>query len=85
MVQGLPEKRAIHTIWRNWAIQSSWTDKETSQRYRMGIVLKQSFQNTIITFIGFAFGAVNTLFLYTNILQPEYYGLVMFILATSAI
>ncbi|MDT0607403.1 lipopolysaccharide biosynthesis protein [Croceitalea rosinachiae] len=51
----------------------------------MGIVLKQSFQNTIITFIGFTFGAVNTLFLYTNILQPEYYGLVTFILATGAI
>jgi len=51
----------------------------------MGIVLKQSFRNTIITFIGFAFGAVNTLFLYTNILQPEYYGLVTFILATGAI
>lgn len=51
----------------------------------MGIVLKQSFRNTILTFIGFAFGAVNTLFLYTNILQPEYYGLVTFILATGAI
>lgn len=51
----------------------------------MGIVLKQSFRNTVLTFIGFAFGAVNTLFLYTNILQPEYYGLVTFILATGAI
>ncbi len=51
----------------------------------MGIVLKQSFRNTIITFIGFAFGAVNTLFLYTNILRPSYYGLVTFILATGAI
>lgn len=51
----------------------------------MGIVLKQSFQNTVTTFIGFAFGAVNTLFLYTNILAPKYYGLVTFILATGAI
>ncbi|MGX1930382.1 lipopolysaccharide biosynthesis protein [Flagellimonas sp. 2504JD4-2] len=51
----------------------------------MGIVLKQSFKNTIVTFIGFAFGAVNTLFLYTNILESKYYGLVTFILATGAI
>ncbi|SHG33993.1 oligosaccharide flippase family protein [Flagellimonas flava] len=51
----------------------------------MGIVLKQSFKNTIVTFIGFGFGAINTLFLYTNILEPTYYGLVTFILATGAI
>jgi len=51
----------------------------------MGIVLKQSLNNTIVTFIGFGFGAINTLFLYTHILQPTYYGLVSFILATGAI
>ncbi|WP_190808568.1 lipopolysaccharide biosynthesis protein [Flagellimonas sp. S3867] len=51
----------------------------------MGIVLKQSFKNTVVTFIGFGFGAINTLFLYTNILEPKYYGLVTFILATGAI
>ncbi|MDC6364537.1 MULTISPECIES: lipopolysaccharide biosynthesis protein [Flavobacteriaceae] len=51
----------------------------------MGIVLKQSFQNTVTTFIGFVFGAVNTLFLCTNILDPKYNGLVNFILATGAI
>lgn len=51
----------------------------------MGIILKQSFKNTIVTFIGFGFGALNTLFLYTNILEPTYYGLVTFILATGAL
>lgn len=51
----------------------------------MGVVLKQSLRNTVTTFVGFAFGAVNTLFLYTNILAPKYYGLVTFILATGAI
>ncbi|WP_420601365.1 lipopolysaccharide biosynthesis protein [Flagellimonas sp.] len=51
----------------------------------MGIILKQSFKNTIVTFIGFGFGALNTLFLYTNIMEPTYYGLVTFILATGAI
>ena len=51
----------------------------------MGIVIRQTFKNTIITFIGFVFGAMNTLFLYTNILEPKFYGLVTFILATGAI
>ena len=51
----------------------------------MGIVLKQTITNTITTFIGFGFGALNTLFLYTNILEPSYYGLVTFILASGAI
>ncbi|WP_422351357.1 lipopolysaccharide biosynthesis protein [Flagellimonas sp.] len=51
----------------------------------MGIVLKQTVTNTITTFIGFGFGALNTLFLYTNILEPSYYGLVTFILASGAI
>ncbi|MBS9462063.1 polysaccharide biosynthesis C-terminal domain-containing protein [Flagellimonas sp. 389] len=51
----------------------------------MGIVLKQSLKNITITYLGFAFGAVNTLFLYTQILPDEYYGLVTFILASGAI
>nr|WP_299067739.1 polysaccharide biosynthesis C-terminal domain-containing protein [uncultured Allomuricauda sp.] len=51
----------------------------------MGIVLKQSLKNITITYLGFAFGAINTLFLYTQILPDEYYGLVTFILASSTI
>lgn len=51
----------------------------------MGIVLKQTLNNTIITYFGFALGAVNALFLYTNFLTDEYYGLVGVILSTSAI
>lgn len=51
----------------------------------MGIVLKQSIQNTISTYIGFAIGAVNTLFLYTNFLTDEYYGLVGFLLSAATI
>ncbi|PWL39050.1 sugar isomerase [Flagellimonas aquimarina] len=51
----------------------------------MGIVLKQSLKNIGITYLGFAFGAINTLFLYTKILPDEYYGLVTFILASGAI
>ena len=51
----------------------------------MGTVLKQSLNNTIITYLGFAIGAVNTLFLYTKFLTPEYFGLVGVILAASTI
>jgi len=51
----------------------------------MGIVFKQSLNNTLITYLGFAIGAVNTLFLYTEFLTAEYYGLVGVILATATI
>ena len=49
----------------------------------MGIVLKQSFKNTIVTFAAFAVGGVNALFLYTEFLTDEYYGLVTFLLSTA--
>ncbi|RDY61702.1 oligosaccharide flippase family protein [Flagellimonas nanhaiensis] len=51
----------------------------------MGIVLKQSIKNVVVTYSGFLFGAINTLFLYTHILPDEYFGLVTFILASGAI
>ncbi len=51
----------------------------------MGIVLKQSLKNIFTTYLGFVFGAVNTIFLYTKILPDAYYGLVTFILASGAI
>ncbi|MGB2761310.1 MAG: polysaccharide biosynthesis C-terminal domain-containing protein [Maribacter stanieri] len=51
----------------------------------MGIVLKQSLNNTIVTYIGFAIGAANTLFLYTNFMQPDNYGLIQVILSVSAV
>lgn len=51
----------------------------------MGIVIKQSIQNTISTYIGFAIGALNTLFLYTNFLTDAYYGLVGFLLSAATI
>ena len=51
----------------------------------MGIVVKQSFKNTAIIFLGFAIGGINTLFLYTNFLREDYYGLVTFILSTGSI
>ncbi|WP_316930786.1 oligosaccharide flippase family protein [Maribacter forsetii] len=41
--------------------------------------------NTIVTYFGFAIGAVNTLFLYTNFMQPGHYGLIQVILSVSAV
>ena len=49
----------------------------------MGIVARQSILNTLITYFGFAFGALNTLFLFTNILSDENYGVVSYVLASS--
>lgn len=51
----------------------------------MGIVISQSFKNTISTYLGFGIGALNTLFLYTYFISDLYYGLVAFILSTANI
>ncbi|MBC9795641.1 polysaccharide biosynthesis C-terminal domain-containing protein [Sinomicrobium weinanense] len=51
----------------------------------MGIVARQTLKNTVSTYSGFALGAVNTLFLYTNFLTEEYYGLVGYLLSTANI
>ncbi|MDY7393757.1 polysaccharide biosynthesis C-terminal domain-containing protein [Aureibaculum sp. 2210JD6-5] len=51
----------------------------------MGVVLKQSFVNTIILFLGFAIGGINVLFLYTHFLHEDYYGLNTFLLSTANI
>lgn len=49
----------------------------------MGIIINQSAKNLITTYLGFGIGAINTLFLYTNFLTPEYYGLVGFLLSAA--
>lgn len=49
----------------------------------MGIVIKQSLQNTLITYIGFGIGALNTILLYPHILGEEYFGLTNFVLASA--
>jgi O-antigen/teichoic acid export membrane protein len=51
----------------------------------MGIVLNQSLRNTITTYLGFGLGAINALFLYTNFISDEYYGLVAYILSAANI
>ncbi|NLP56686.1 lipopolysaccharide biosynthesis protein [Lutibacter sp. B1] len=51
----------------------------------MGIVLKQSFINTIILFVGFAIGGINVMFLFTHFLHEDYFGLITFLLSTANI
>ncbi|MGB3606561.1 MAG: polysaccharide biosynthesis C-terminal domain-containing protein [Psychroserpens sp.] len=51
----------------------------------MGIVLNQSSKNTITTYLGFGIGAINALFLYTNFISDQYYGLVAYILSAANI
>ena len=51
----------------------------------MGIVLKQSFNITLILFLGFAIGGINVLFLYTHFLHEDYFGLITFLLSTANI
>lgn len=49
----------------------------------MGIVASQSFKNIIFTYLGFLIGAINTLFLYTEFLTDEDYGMVGYMLSLA--
>ena len=49
----------------------------------MGIVLNQSLKNTIITYLGFGIGAINTLYLYPIFLGATYYALTNYILSVA--
>ncbi len=51
----------------------------------MGVVFKQSLQNTLVTYFGFGVGAFNVLILYPQILSPQYYGLVTFLLSAGTL
>lgn len=51
----------------------------------MGIVLKESYKNTLTLTIAIGLGAINTLFLYVYYLDTAYYGLISFLLSTSLI
>lgn len=51
----------------------------------MGIVLKQSFINTLMLFLGFAIGGINVLFLFTHFLHEDYFGLITFLLSAANI
>lgn len=49
----------------------------------MGIVINQSIKNTVITYVGFAIGAINTLFMYPHFLGEEFNGLTSYLLSSA--
>ena len=49
----------------------------------MGIVLNQSLKNTVITYLGFGIGAINTLYLYPVFLGATYYAVTNYILSAA--
>ena len=49
----------------------------------MGIVIKQSIKNVVITYIGFGIGAANALFMYPHFLGEKFYGLTGYILSSA--
>ncbi|SFD07138.1 polysaccharide biosynthesis C-terminal domain-containing protein [Algibacter pectinivorans] len=49
----------------------------------MGVVAIQSFKNIVSTYLGFFIGAINTLFLYTEFLTDDYYGMVGYMLSLA--
>ena len=49
----------------------------------MGIVFKQTSWNIVTISIAILIGGVNTLYFYPEFLKDDYYGLVVFLLATS--
>ena len=49
----------------------------------MGIVIKHSSWNLVITGFGFLLGAINVLALATTYLDADYYGLMNYILSTA--
>ncbi|WP_298780827.1 lipopolysaccharide biosynthesis protein [uncultured Polaribacter sp.] len=51
----------------------------------MGIVLKQSFRNTLIIYLAFLIGGINTIVFYPEFLGAKFYGLVVYLFSTSNI
>jgi len=51
----------------------------------MGTIASQSFKNMVSTYLGFLFGALNTLFLYPFFLKDDYFGLIGYLLSTANI
>lgn len=51
----------------------------------MGVIFRQSIQNSIISYLGIALGFVITIWLYPNILEPEQYGLTRVLLSLAMV
>lgn len=51
----------------------------------MGIIIRQSIQNTIVSYIGIVLGFVSTILLFPNILESEQFGLTRLLLSIALI
>ncbi len=51
----------------------------------MGVVVSQSIKNTLTTYLGFIIGGINVLFLFTNFLSDDYFGLIQYLFSTANI
>lgn len=51
----------------------------------MGVVVSQSIKNTFTTYLGFLIGGINVLFLFTNFLSDDYFGLIQYLFSTANI
>lgn len=51
----------------------------------MGIIIRQSVQNTVISYVGISLGFVVTIFMYPNILTTEQYGLTRVLISMAVV
>ena len=51
----------------------------------MGIIVRQSIRNTILSYLGVALGFIITIWMYPNILEPEQYGLTRVLLSLAMV
>jgi O-antigen/teichoic acid export membrane protein len=51
----------------------------------VGIIIRQSIKNTIISYVGIALGFVTTILMFPHILEPEQYGLTRLLLSITLV
>jgi O-antigen/teichoic acid export membrane protein len=51
----------------------------------LGIIIRQSIQNTLISYVGIALGFISTILLFPNILEPNQFGLTRLLLSVGLI
>lgn len=51
----------------------------------MGIIIRQSIQNTLISYVGIGLGFISSILLFPNILQPDQFGLTRLLISISLI
>ncbi|MDX1636840.1 MAG: oligosaccharide flippase family protein [Balneolaceae bacterium] len=51
----------------------------------MGVIVRQSIQNTVIAYVGVVLGIVSTILLYPRVLTPDQYGLTRILVSLTAV